>query len=81
MRALTRDLQQRSKTPLLIGAELERGAGQQFEGATGLPPVAAIASLRDRDAVRRAARHTAREARTMGVNWNYAPVRISTWIR
>ncbi|MCC7053908.1 MAG: hypothetical protein IT355_11660 [Gemmatimonadaceae bacterium] len=74
VRALTRDLQQRSRTPLLIGADMERGAGQQFDGSTGLPPVAAIASLRDRDAVRRAARHTAREARTMGVNWNYAPV-------
>jgi beta-glucosidase-like glycosyl hydrolase len=74
VRALTRDLQQRSKTPLLIGADMERGAGQQFDGATGLPPAAAIASLRDRDAIRRAARHTAREARTMGVNWNYAPV-------
>ncbi len=74
VRALTRDLQQRSKTPLLIGADMERGAGQQFEGSTGLPPAAAIASLRDRDAVRRAARHVAREARTMGVNWNYAPV-------
>ncbi len=74
VRALTRDLQQRSKTPLLIGADMERGAGQQFEGSTGLPPAAAIASLRDRDAIRRAARHIAREARTMGVNWNYAPV-------
>ena len=74
VRALTRDLQQRSKTPLLIAADMERGAGQQFDGSTGLPPAAAIASLRDRDAVRRAARHTAREARTMGVNWNFAPV-------
>ena len=73
VRALTRDLQQRSRTPLLIGADMERGAGQQFDGSTGLPPAAAIASLRDRDAVRRAARHTAREARTIGVNWNYAP--------
>lgn len=74
VRALTRDLQQRSKTPLLIGADMERGAGQQFDGSTGLPPAAAIASLRDRDAIRRAARHVAREARTMGVNWNHAPV-------
>ena len=74
VRALTRDLQQRTRTPLLIGADMERGAGQQFDGSTGLPPAAAIAALRDRDAVRRAARHTAREARTMGVNWNYAPV-------
>jgi beta-glucosidase len=75
VRALTRELQQRSRTPLLIGADLERGAGQQFAGATGLPPLAAIASLPDADdAVRRAARLTAREARTLGVNWDYAPV-------
>jgi len=74
VRGLTRELQQRSRTPLLIGADLERGAGQQFAGATGLPPLAAIASLNDADAVRRAARLTAREARTLGVNWDYAPV-------
>lgn len=74
VRALTRDLQQRSRTPLLVAADMERGAGQQFDGATGLPPAAALAALRDRDAVRRASRHTAREARTLGVNWNLAPV-------
>ena len=74
VRALTKELQQKSRTPLLIGADMERGAGQQFDGATGLPPLAAIAALGDADAVRRAARHTAREARTMGVNWDYAPV-------
>jgi beta-glucosidase len=75
VRALTRELQQRSRTPLLIGADMERGAGQQFIGATALPPFAAIASLPDaEDAVRRAARLTAREARTLGVSWDYAPV-------
>ena len=74
VRALTRELQQKSRTPLLIGADLERGAGQQFTGATELPPLAAIAALNDADALRRAARLTAREARTLGVNWDYAPV-------
>ncbi|MFN2397437.1 MAG: glycoside hydrolase family 3 protein [Gemmatimonadaceae bacterium] len=74
VRALTKELRLRSRVPLLIAADLERGAGQQFTGATGLPPLAAIASLNDSDAVRRAARLTAREARTMGVNWAYAPV-------
>lgn len=74
VRSLTKELRQRSRVPLLIGADLERGAGQQIAGATGLPPAAAIASLGDSDAVRRAARLTAREARTMGVNWDYAPV-------
>lgn len=74
VRALTKELRQRSRVPLLIAADLERGAGQQFSGATGLPPLAAIASLNDADAVRRAARLTAREARTLGLNWDLAPV-------
>jgi beta-glucosidase-like glycosyl hydrolase len=74
VRALTKDLRQRSRIPLLIAADMERGAGEQFVGATGLPPLAAIASLGDMDAIRRAARLTAREARTMGVNWDFAPV-------
>ena len=70
VRSLTKELPQRSRVPLLIGADLERGAGQQIAGATGLPPLAAIASLGDTDAVRRAARLTAREARTVGVDWS-----------
>ncbi len=74
VRQLTKELRRRSRIPILIAAELERGAGQQFGGATGLPPAAAIASLNDPDALRRAARLTAREARTMGVNFAFAPV-------
>lgn len=74
VRALAKELQLKSRHPLLIAAELERGAGQQFAGATGLPPVSAITSLNDIEALRRAARLTAREARTMGVNWSLGPV-------
>ena len=74
VRVLAKDLQLKSRHPLLIAAELERGAGQQFTGATGLPPLAAIAATGDMESLRRAARLTAREARTMGVNWNLAPV-------
>ncbi len=74
VRVLAKDLQLKSRHPLLIAAELERGAGQQFSGATGLPPLAAIAATGDMESLRRAARLTAREARTMGVNWNLAPV-------
>ena len=71
--ALTEDLHSKSKNALLIGADLERGAGQQFAGETALPPLAAIASLEDLQAVRRAAAVTAREARELGINWIYAP--------
>lgn len=71
--ALTEDLHSKSRVALLIGADLERGAGQQFNGQTALPPLAAIASLEDLQAVRRAAAVTAREARELGMNWIYAP--------
>lgn len=74
VRALTKDLRQASKIPLLIGAELERGVGQQFLGTTGLPPLAAIAALNDANLVQRAAKLTAREARPIGVNWGFAPM-------
>src|SRR5687768_10285217 len=74
IRALTKDLRQASKIPLLIGAELERGVGQQFVGTTGLPPLAAIAPLGDPNHVQRAAKLTAREARPLGVNWGFAPM-------
>ena len=74
VRELTAELRARSSVPLLIGADLERGAGQQFSGAIGLPPLAAIASLGDSSAITGAASLTAREARTLGINWIYAPV-------
>ncbi len=74
VRTLAKRLQRESRNPLLIAADLERGAGQQFGSATGLPPLAAVAALDDMEALKRAARLTAREARTMGVNWNLAPV-------
>jgi beta-glucosidase-like glycosyl hydrolase len=70
---LTEDLHSKSRVPLLIGADLERGAGQQFAGQTALPPLAAIASLEDVQAIRRAAATTARDARELGINWIYAP--------
>ena len=74
VRSLNKDLRQASKIPLLIGAELERGVGQQFTGTTGLPPLAAIAALNDANLVQRAAKLTAREARPLGVNWGFAPM-------
>jgi beta-glucosidase-like glycosyl hydrolase len=70
---LTEDLHSKSRIPLLIGADLERGAGQQFTGQTALPPLAAIASLEDVQAIRRSATVSAREAKSLGINWIYAP--------
>ncbi len=60
--------------PLLIAADLERGAGQQVQGLAELPPPAALAALDDLEAVRRAGLVTARSARSVGINWVLAPV-------
>jgi beta-glucosidase-like glycosyl hydrolase len=70
---LSEHLHSKSRIPLLIGADLERGAGQQFAGQTAFPPLAAIASLEDVQAVRRSAALSAAEARELGINWIYAP--------
>ncbi|MDQ3556325.1 MAG: beta-glucosidase, partial [Gemmatimonadota bacterium] len=74
VRELTGELHRRSAHPLLIASDLERGAGQQFRGATPLPPAAALGSLGDPRISERAGELTAREARALGVNWIYAPV-------
>jgi beta-glucosidase-like glycosyl hydrolase len=74
VRELADELRARSAAPLLIGADLERGAGQQFAGAVSLPPAAAFGALGDLDATRRAGELTGREARALGVDWVYAPV-------
>jgi beta-glucosidase len=71
---LTEDLRCRAGRPLLIGADLERGPGQQARGLSECPPPLALASLEDPEAVRWAGRVTGREAREMGVNWVFAPV-------
>src|SRR5690606_534801 len=60
--------------PLLIGSDLERGAGQQFSGATLLPPPAALAAIDDTAVAFEAGRITAAEASSLGVNWVIAPV-------
>jgi beta-glucosidase-like glycosyl hydrolase len=73
VRALTSTLRSRCAHPLLIAADLERGAGQQFRGATALPPLAALGGLDDLAATRQAAALTAREALALGVNWVLAP--------
>ncbi|HYJ81088.1 MAG TPA: glycoside hydrolase family 3 N-terminal domain-containing protein, partial [Longimicrobiaceae bacterium] len=74
VRELTAELHARAAHPLLVASDLERGAGQQFRGATPLPPAAAIGWLDDPEVTARAGELTAREARALGVNWVYAPV-------
>ncbi|MDX1673478.1 MAG: glycoside hydrolase family 3 N-terminal domain-containing protein [Longimicrobiales bacterium] len=71
---LTTMLRSASPHPILVAADLERGAGQQFAGATRLPPAAALAALDDLRTTRRAGEVTGREAAALGVDWVYGPV-------
>ncbi|MBK7783754.1 MAG: hypothetical protein IPJ57_04575 [Gemmatimonadetes bacterium] len=72
--ALTARIRARAGRPLLLGADLERGAGQQARGLTPVPPPAALASLEDEAAIAWAGRVTARDALAVGLNWIFAPV-------
>ena len=72
--ALTGELRQQAGRPLLIGADLERGPAQQVQGLTELPPPAALGWLDDLEATRTAGIVTGVEARSVGINWAFAPV-------
>ena len=72
--SLTAELRTNAGRPLLLGSDLERGAGQQIRGLTELPPPAALGFLNDLDATARAGAITAIEARAVGLNWIFAPV-------
>ena len=72
--ALTHDLRQQAGGALLIGADLERGPGQQVEGLTELLPPAALGFLADVEATRTCGIVTASEARAAGITWAFAPV-------
>lgn len=74
VRALTDELRRRAGRPLLVGADLERGPAQQVEGLTELPPPAALGWLADLEATRMVGIITGSEARSVGINWAFAPV-------
>ncbi len=71
---LTNALQQMADVPLLIAADLERGLGNQIEGATLFPPLMSIGATGSEDLAYAMGRITALEARAVGVHMTYAPV-------
>lgn len=72
--ALTARLRREAGRPLLISADLERGAGQQVGGLTAVPPPAALAALGGVEPAWNAGYLTAAEARSVGINWLLGPV-------
>jgi beta-glucosidase-like glycosyl hydrolase len=75
VKSLTDRMRREAGRPLLIGADLERGAGQQIRGLSELPPPAALAVHPDAEAAAEIAGElTGREALSVGINWVLAPV-------
>jgi beta-glucosidase-like glycosyl hydrolase len=72
--ALTRELREQAGRALLVGADLERGPAQQVQGLTELPPPAALGWLDDLEATGACGVITGVEARSVGINWAFAPV-------
>jgi len=66
-------MQKMSKTPLLIGADFERGSSMRVSDTVRYPFNMAYAAARDVDAARAEGLATAREARALGVQWVFAP--------
>ena len=71
---LTNRMQELSKLPLLISADLEMGMGMRLNDTPWWPPNMAVAATGDPKFARLQGEITAREARAMGINWLYAPV-------
>jgi beta-N-acetylhexosaminidase len=67
-------MQKLSKTPLVIAADLERGASMRISGGAQFPYNMAYGAAHDLDAVKYEGMATAREARAIGIHWIFAPV-------
>jgi beta-N-acetylhexosaminidase len=70
---LVNRMQQAAKIPLLISADFETGVGMRFEETVNFPWNMAIAATGNVDFARRQGEITAREAKALGVRWNFAP--------
>jgi beta-N-acetylhexosaminidase len=71
---LTNQLQARSKLPLLIGADFERGAAMRLDEGTSFPTAMALAAAGSPADAYTMGKITTMEARAVGIHWIYAPV-------
>ncbi|HKM81952.1 MAG TPA: glycoside hydrolase family 3 N-terminal domain-containing protein, partial [Candidatus Acidoferrum sp.] len=70
---LTNQLQSKSKLPLLIGADFERGTAMRLDEGTSFPTAMALAAGGNPRDAYTVGKITALEARAVGIQWIYAP--------
>ncbi|MFI5058127.1 MAG: glycoside hydrolase family 3 N-terminal domain-containing protein [Candidatus Acidiferrales bacterium] len=71
---LSNQLQAKSKLPLLIGADFERGTAMRLNEGTSFPTAMALAAAGNPRDAYTMGKITTREARAVGIHWIYAPV-------
>jgi len=71
---LANQLQSKSKLPLLIGADYERGTAMRQDEGTSFPTAMAVAAAGNPKDAYTMGKITALEARAVGLQWVYAPV-------
>jgi beta-N-acetylhexosaminidase len=71
---LNNQLQARSKLPLLIGADFERGSAMRLDEGTSFPTAMALAAAGSPADAYTMGKVTTLEARAVGIHWIYAPV-------
>jgi beta-glucosidase-like glycosyl hydrolase len=71
---LNNTLQRAAQTPLLIATDLERGLGNQIDGAVLFPPAMSLGAANSEELAYTMGKITAQEARAVGVHMTYAPV-------
>jgi beta-N-acetylhexosaminidase len=71
---LTNQLQAESAVPLIFAADFERGLAMRLSGTTGFPHAMAFGAAGDTSLAFLSGEVTAREARAIGVQWNWYPI-------
>jgi beta-N-acetylhexosaminidase len=72
--ALVNLLQSRARIPLLVASDFERGTAMRLEEGTSFPHAMAVAATGRTEDAYTVGRITALEARSVGVQWIFAPV-------
>ncbi len=69
-----RKVQNNAENPLLIAGDLEAGCGEAIPGLSKLPTMMGLGATDDPELAYHFGRITAREAKSLGINWAFAPV-------
>ena len=67
-------MQERSKVPILVDADIEHGLHQRFPEGTEVPPFMAIAATNKPKNAYEVGKIVAKESRSVGIHWNFSPV-------